>query len=408
MSVPSWSPPCTGVRDRRIHKCSRTGGGGGGRSRAVRVRTDPARHRAAEESARRAARDRRHRRPPRAGHRPRPGTPGGEGQEPRGQGLPATARGERVRHLGAGVRGRRAGRRPVRRRGRAGQGRAGAGPRLREAVEVRARPGLEPGLPERPGQAAAGARGAAGPHAHRRRRSRSRRARASRVAFLADGVDPNNADFIRPDGSHVFIDYQDFSGEGPNAPTSGSRGLRRRELDRGAGPADLRPGELREPGAPAAPGLHDPRSGHGPGRVAGGPEGLPGRRVRVQLLDPRGAGLRGHPRPRRTWSTSPSAATSSRTPTTTRPRCSTSSWSRAGVTVLASSGDAGDNNTIGSPASSPGVISVGGSTIVPQLRPDHRQRLPAEQRQVPQQRDLLAQLRRVHPARADHRPGRAR
>ena len=112
MSVPSWSPPCTGVRDRRIHKCSRTGGGGGGRSRAVRVRTDPARHRAAEESARRAARDRRHRRPPRAGHRPRPGTPGGEGQEPRGQGLPATARGERVRHLGAGVRGGRAGRRP--------------------------------------------------------------------------------------------------------------------------------------------------------------------------------------------------------------------------------------------------------------------------------------------------------
>ncbi|HVC74243.1 MAG TPA: hypothetical protein VNC85_10765 [Mycobacteriales bacterium] len=42
-----------------------------------------------------------------------------------------------------------------------------------------------------------------------------------RVAFLADGVDPNNADFIRPDGSHVFIDYQDFSGEGPFAPTGG-------------------------------------------------------------------------------------------------------------------------------------------------------------------------------------------
>ena len=42
-----------------------------------------------------------------------------------------------------------------------------------------------------------------------------------RVAFLADGVDPDNADFIRPDGSHVFVDYQDFSGAGPNGPSDG-------------------------------------------------------------------------------------------------------------------------------------------------------------------------------------------
>ena len=40
-----------------------------------------------------------------------------------------------------------------------------------------------------------------------------------KVAFFADGLDINNPDFIRPDGSHVFIDYKDFSGDGPNAPT---------------------------------------------------------------------------------------------------------------------------------------------------------------------------------------------
>jgi hypothetical protein len=42
-----------------------------------------------------------------------------------------------------------------------------------------------------------------------------------RVAFFADGVDINNPDFIRADGTHVFIDYRDFTGDGPNAPTGG-------------------------------------------------------------------------------------------------------------------------------------------------------------------------------------------
>ncbi|MGA2528204.1 MAG: S8 family serine peptidase [Acidimicrobiales bacterium] len=41
------------------------------------------------------------------------------------------------------------------------------------------------------------------------------------VAFIADGLDTSDTDFIRPNGSHVFVDYKDFSGEGTSVATGG-------------------------------------------------------------------------------------------------------------------------------------------------------------------------------------------
>jgi hypothetical protein len=46
-----------------------------------------------------------------------------------------------------------------------------------------------------------------------------------KVAFLGDGMDPTLQGFIRPDGSRVFIDYQDFSGDAAGTPTGDGEGF---------------------------------------------------------------------------------------------------------------------------------------------------------------------------------------
>jgi len=44
----------------------------------------------------------------------------------------------------------------------------------------------------------------------------------TKVAYIADAIDPNNPDFIRADGSHVIVDYKAFSADGPTPDEGGA------------------------------------------------------------------------------------------------------------------------------------------------------------------------------------------
>jgi hypothetical protein len=182
-----------------------------------------------------------------------------------------------------------------------------------------------------------------------------------RVGILADGIDPNNPDLIRPDGQHVVFDYQDFSGFGTNAPTDGreafldagtiaSQGSQTYDLSGFVNPAHpLPPGcNIKIDGiAPGASLAVANLQGSGPGffnsTILAGIEWLV-EHDHVNILN---ESIGGNPLPN-----------TEDDPVALADQAAVA----AGITVVASAGDAGPFNNIGSPATTPGVIDVGGTT----------------------------------------------
>jgi hypothetical protein len=182
-----------------------------------------------------------------------------------------------------------------------------------------------------------------------------------KVAFLADGLDINNPDFIRADGSHVFVDYKDFSSEGPDAPSSAAEAFGDASSIAAQGLHAYDLADFVNPAHPLPAGCTITVRGIAPGaslvglKVFGNSNTAPTSRF-IQALDYAvndanvdviNESFGGNPFPdlgNDPISLADDAAVD------------------AGVTVVASTGDAGTTGTIGSPASDAKVIGVAATT----------------------------------------------
>lgn len=181
------------------------------------------------------------------------------------------------------------------------------------------------------------------------------------VAYMAQGIDVNNPDFIRADGSHVFVDHQDFTGDGINAPTTGgesfldassiaAQGRQTYDVSRYSSLPLTIPCRIRiegvSPGVRLV-GLKVFATQH-VSYTSGFLQAID-YAVTVAHVDVLNESFGGNPFP----DTAQDAV-----------RMFDDAAVAAGTTVVVSTGDAGVGNTIGSPASDPKVISTGASTTL--------------------------------------------
>ncbi|MBA8924892.1 hypothetical protein BC739_002091 [Kutzneria viridogrisea] len=181
------------------------------------------------------------------------------------------------------------------------------------------------------------------------------------VAWIADGLDPHNPDFIRADGTPVFTDYQDFSGTDPNGPQGGEEAFGDASSIAAQGRQVYDLSTVVAAAHPLPKGCNVTVRGIAPGAsLVGlnvfGSAALVTNSIVLQAVDYAvnvanvdviNESLGGNPFP--ADGVDPVALAND-------------AAVAAGVTVVASTGDAGPSGTIGTPAVDPHVISAGSVT----------------------------------------------
>ena len=227
------------------------------------------------------------------------------------------------------------------------------------------------------------------------------------VAFLADGLDINNPDFIRADGSHVFIDYQDFSGEGPNAVTSGAEAFGDASSIAAQGRLTYDLSNFVNPAHPLPPGCNIRILGMAPGASL----------VGLKIFPAGGFAFNSAILGALDWAVTHDHADvinesfgSNQFPDTTDDPTAVFNEElvKSGIVVVASSGDSGFVNSIGSPASAPDVISVGASTTFRTYAQTTENGFQLGNGSYRNNTVSGVELRRCHPAGSHDRPAGAR
>jgi Peptidase inhibitor I9 len=178
------------------------------------------------------------------------------------------------------------------------------------------------------------------------------------VAWIADGLDPNNPDFIR-NGKSIFKDYVDFSGNGPNTQTGGEEAFGDASMIAAQGNETYDLSDYNNPAYPLPKNCDIKIEGMAPGAsligLKAGGEFLANSAI-LQSIDyaiANGANVINESFGANVYSDNNARDTI---------QLFNDAAVRHGITVTVSTGDAGISGTQGSPSTDPNVISAGAST----------------------------------------------